>query len=91
MGFFLGMSVDGLRGEACVLFGCVGRIFRIIECVRVFMRVYANLPMCVGRRDGGSSWLFPVGEWQIEGEKSVSQVGLQWGRGEVRFGANTSR
>lgn len=56
------------------MFGCVGRIFGIIECVRVFMRVFAILPMCVGRKGGGGcSWLFPVGECQIKGERSVSQ------------------
>jgi len=46
------------------------------------MRVFVMLSMCVeekggeggeGGEGGGCSWLFPVGEWQIGGERSVSQ------------------
>lgn len=37
-----------------------------IKCVCVFV----ILLMCV---EEGCSWLFPVGEWQIRRERSVSQ------------------
>jgi len=55
------------------------------------MRVFVMLSMCVEERGGlgeggrggvGCSWLFPVGEWQIGGERSVSQGGHS--RDEVR-------
>lgn len=47
---------------------------RVIKCVCVVscLRLF-SCQMCV--EEGGCSWLFPVGEWQIRGERSESQGG----------------
>lgn len=55
------------------------QMFSLVEWIEPLLNVcvFMHVIMC------GCSWLFPVGEWQIRGERSVSQgvtVGMRWGQ-----------